>query len=177
VIYVQLHYLLFMYLKMYIKNVHMFKNGLKGKQQFIYIRKTLIFFIRFRLLLDELQMWNERAEFDIYRSHVNGTTPHRRQIFDRSKNLDHHFSCIFCQTPLEPHQGISSQTPTNVSLTANTNSTPIPTTPVRGQHRGSQQLATNRSSASSSSAYPPPPNSDMVLILKFLFFQNKSLII
>ncbi|CAF4484535.1 unnamed protein product, partial [Rotaria magnacalcarata] len=23
----------------------------------------------FRFLLDELQMWNERAEFDIYRSH------------------------------------------------------------------------------------------------------------
>ncbi len=107
-------------------------------------------------------MWNERAEFDIYRSHINGTTPYRRQIFDRSISPNHHFSCIFCQTPLEAHQGVSNQTPTNLSLTGNTNSTPIPTTPIRGHNRGSQQTMANRSSASSSSTYPPPPNSDMV---------------
>jgi hypothetical protein len=108
-------------------------------------------------------MWNERAEFDIYRSHVTGTTPHRRHIFDRSTNLNSHFSCIFCQTPLEVHQGISNQPSTNnISLTTNSNSSSIPTTPIRGHTRGSQQLITNRSSASSSSTYPPPPNSDMV---------------
>jgi hypothetical protein len=102
-------------------------------------------------------MWNERAEFDIYRSHINGTTPHRRQIYERSISQNHHFSCIFCQTPLEAHQGISNQTPTSISLTGNTNSTPM-----KGHNRGSQQTMTNRSSASSSSTYPPPPNSDMV---------------
>jgi hypothetical protein len=107
-------------------------------------------------------MWNERAEFDIYRSHINGTTPHRRHLFDRSMNLNPHFSCIFCQTPLEVQQGTSSQTPTSVGLTGNPNTTPIPTTPIRGHSRGSQQIMTNRSSASSSSAYAPPPNSDMV---------------
>ncbi len=107
-------------------------------------------------------MWNERAEFDIYRSHINGTTPHRRHIFDRSISSNHHFSCIFCQTPLEAHQGTSGQTPTNVSFSGNPNITPVPTTPIRGHSRGSQQTMTNRSSASSSSAYPPPPNSDLV---------------
>ena len=116
---------------------------------------------RFRLLLDELQLWNERAEFDIYRSHVTGTTPHRRQFYDRSISSTQHFSCIFCQTPLEGHQGGSNQTPTNSFLTGNTNTTPMPTTPIRGHTRGSQQMMTNRSSASSSSTYPPP-NSDMV---------------
>jgi hypothetical protein len=109
-------------------------------------------------------MWNERAEFDIYRSHVSGTTPHRRQIFDRSTNINQHFSCIFCQTPLEAHQGMSNQTPTSVNLTGNVNSTPIPTTPIRGLNRGSQPTMTNRSSTSSSSAYPPPPNSDMLMV-------------
>jgi len=109
-------------------------------------------------------MWNERAEFDIYCSHVSGTTPHRRQIFDRSTNISQHFSCIFCQTPLEAHQGMSNQTPTSVNLTGNANSTPIPTTPIRGPNRGSQPTMTNRSSTSSSSAYPPPPNSDMLMV-------------
>ena len=116
---------------------------------------------RFRLLLDELQLWNERAEFDIYRSHVIGTTPHRRHFLDRSISSVHHFSCIFCQTPLEGHQATSNQTPTSTLLTANPNTTPVPTTPIRGHARGSQQTMTNRSSASSSSTYPPP-NSDMV---------------
>ena len=106
-------------------------------------------------------MWNERAEFDIYRSHVTGATPHRRHLFERSSNLNHHFSCIFCQTPLEGHQGMSNQ-----SSTPNSNTTSIPTTPMKGHHRGPQQTVTNRSSNSSSSAYPPPPNSDMVLIKK-----------
>lgn len=109
-------------------------------------------------------MWNERAEFDIYRSHVTGTAPHRRHIFDRSININQHFSCIFCQTPLEAHQGMSNQTPTN------SNSTPIPTTPIRGHTRGSQQTMTNRSSASSSSGYPPPPNSDMVERIHLSFY-------
>jgi hypothetical protein len=50
---------------------------------------------RFCLLLDELQMWNKRAEFDIYRNHVTGTTtPHRRHLYDRSINVNHRFSCI-----------------------------------------------------------------------------------
>jgi hypothetical protein len=54
---------------------------------------------RFCLLLDELQVWNKRAEFDIYRNHVTGTTtPHRRHLYDRSINVNHRFSCIFCQT-------------------------------------------------------------------------------
>jgi hypothetical protein len=112
-------------------------------------------------------MWNERAEFDIYRSHVTGTTPHRRHFIDRSVSLNHHFSCIFCQTPLEAHQGMSSQTPTSIGLTTNTNTTPVPTTPVRPHTRISQQSMTNRSSTSSSSNYPPPPNSDMVNLIYF----------
>jgi hypothetical protein len=99
-------------------------------------------------------MWNERAEFDIYRSHVTGTTPHRRHVYDRSISVNHQFSCIFCQTPLESHQGILSQTPTSVGLTSN------PTTPIKPSTRGSQSGITNRSSGSST--YPPPPNSDMV---------------
>ncbi len=107
-------------------------------------------------------MWNERAEFDIYRSHVTGTTPYRRHYFDRSTNGNQHFSCIFCQTPLEAHQVMSSQTPTMMGLAGNTNTTPIPTTPMKVQSRGSQQTITSRSSASSSSAYPTP-NSDMVI--------------
>jgi hypothetical protein len=92
-------------------------------------------------------MWTERAEFDIYRNHVTGSTPHRRHLYDRSTN---HFSCIFCQTPLELHQGNSSQTPTSTSIT---------TTPIKAHTR--QSIAT-RSSSSSSATYPPPPNSDMV---------------
>jgi hypothetical protein len=52
-------------------------------------------------------MWNERTEFDIYRSHVTGTTPHRRHFFDRAINISHYFSCIFRQTPLEVHQELS----------------------------------------------------------------------
>ncbi|CAF3659384.1 unnamed protein product [Rotaria sp. Silwood1] len=115
----------------------------------------------FRLLLDELQMWNERAEFDIYRSHVTGTTPYRRHYFDRAINTNQHFSCIFCQTPLEVNQGTSSQTPTIGGLSTNTTSTP--TTPLKVQSRASQQTMTTRSSASSSSTYPPP-NSDMLMV-------------
>jgi hypothetical protein len=107
-------------------------------------------------------MWTERAEFDIYRSHVAGTTPHRRHLFDRPMNINHHFSCIFCQTPLEAHQGMSNQTPPTMGLTTNANSTPIPTTPMKPQTRGSQSTAATRSSGSSSSTYPPPPNSDLV---------------
>ncbi|CAF4536070.1 unnamed protein product, partial [Rotaria sp. Silwood2] len=117
----------------------------------------------FRLLLDELQMWNERAEFDIYRSHVTGTTPYRRHYFDRSINTNPHFSCIFCQTPLEVNQGTPSQTPTIIGLSTNTNTTPTPTTPLKVQSRVSQQTMTTRSSTSSSSAYPPP-NSDMLMV-------------
>jgi hypothetical protein len=121
-------------------------------------------------------MWNERAEFDIYRSHINGTTPHRRTIYDRSTSINHHFSCIFCQTPLEAHQGMTNQTPTNISLTANTNPTPIQTTPIKAHTRGTQQTTTNRSSTSStSSSYPPPPNSDMVYkFLVFILYLKKS---
>ncbi|CAF1350017.1 unnamed protein product [Adineta steineri] len=110
----------------------------------------------FRLLLDELQLWSERAEFDIYRSHVTGTTPHRRH-HDRSMNMNHHFSCIFCQTPLEAHHGMSNQT-----STTNSSSTPIPTTPSKPQGRGSQPNNQNRSSGSSS--YAPPPNSELLMV-------------
>ncbi|CAF2082848.1 unnamed protein product [Rotaria magnacalcarata] len=108
-------------------------------------------------------MWNERAELDIYRSHVTGTTPYRRHYFDRLANANQHFSCIFCQTPLEVHQAMSNQTPTMMDLAGNTNTTPIPTTPMKVQNRGSQQTITSRSSASSSSAYPTP-NSDMLMV-------------
>ncbi|CAF0788328.1 unnamed protein product, partial [Rotaria sordida] len=115
----------------------------------------------FRLLLDELQMWNERAEFDIYRSHVTGATPYRRHYYDRSINTNQHFSCIFCQTPLEVNQGSSNQTPTMMGLSTNT--TPIPTTPLKVQNRIAQQTMATRSSASSSSTYPPS-NSDMLMV-------------
>ncbi|CAF0964213.1 unnamed protein product [Adineta ricciae] len=118
----------------------------------------------FRVLLDELQMWNERAEFDIYRSHISGTAPHRRHLFDRSINVNHHFSCIFCQTPLETHPGMSNQTPTPGGLSSNVNSTPITTTPVRPQTRGSQQTMSNRISNSSSSSYPQSQNSDLLMV-------------
>lgn len=110
-------------------------------------------------------MWNERAEFDIYRSHISGTAPHRRPLFDRPVNFNHHFSCIFCQTPLETHPGMSNQTPTPAGLSSNANSTPIPTTPIRPQTRGSQQTMSNRVSGSSSSSYPQSQNSDLVRIL------------
>ncbi|UJR38550.1 hypothetical protein I4U23_031216 [Adineta vaga] len=130
----------------------------------------------FRLLLDELQMWSERAEFDIYRSHIAGTALHRRHIFDRQTNFTHHFSCIFCQTPLDNHPGISNQTPMSAGLSSNPNSASIPTTPIRPQTRGSQQSITNRTSGSSSSSYPPTQNSDLVRNqISIFFFLSKNL--
>ena len=107
-------------------------------------------------------MWNERAEFDIYRSHINGTTPHRRHILIVRSVQIIIFHVFFVKHHLKHIKGTSGQTPTNVSFSGNPNITPVPTTPIRGHSRGSQQTMTNRSSASSSSAYPPPPNSDLV---------------
>jgi hypothetical protein len=52
---------------------------------------------------------------------MRGITPYRLHLFNCSVSVNHHFSCIFCQTPLEAHQGMVNQTPTNVGLTGNNN--------------------------------------------------------
>lgn len=114
----------------------------------------------YRLLLDELQLWNERAEFDIYRSHINGLSPHRRQMFDRQLNGNSNLFCMFCQTPLEINSNSFNQTPTNFNQSS---SSSIQTTPIRQNFRQSQQI-TSRSSASSTSNYPQAPFSDVLMV-------------
>jgi len=139
-------------------------HGFVYSRSFVFFEME-IFYFRYRFLLDELQLWNERAEFDIYRSHVNGVNSHRRQIFDRTVNGTPNVSCMFCQTPLELNSNSFAQTPTNLN-----SSSSIQTTPMRPNLRQSQQI-TSRSSASSSSNYhSQTPFSDMVSIFFFFFF-------
>ncbi|CAF3405463.1 unnamed protein product, partial [Rotaria sp. Silwood2] len=95
--------------------------------------------------------------------HVTGTTPYRQHYYDGSTNTNQHFSCIFCPTPLEFHQGMSNQTPAIMGLAGNTNTAQAPTTPLEAQNRLSQQSTTNRTPTTSSSAYPAP-NSDMLMV-------------
>ena len=106
-------------------------------------------------------MWNERAEFDIYRNQITESTPHGRHFFDRSVSVNHHFSCIFCQTPLDLHQTMSTASPSILALSSNLNhsSTSNPLTPMKTPHRSSQPTSAGRSSASSSTF-----NSDTVSI-------------
>ena len=112
----------------------------------------------YRLLLDELQMWNERAEFDIYRNH--SLLNLRRHFYENKSNSisSQQNFCIFCQTSLDPSQAnasSSSSSSTNMSL-AN---------PVRSYHRPSQQV-TNR--ASTNSNYSSTHQSNDIVRLLFL---------
>jgi hypothetical protein len=114
-------------------------------------------------------MYNERAEFDIFRSHVIGITPHRCHLYDRSQSVNYqqHFLCIFCQAPIESDQGVPSQTPT-----VNTMVTPIPPgTSFRPQQPAPSSAIMNKSS--SSSVYPPLPD---VVCKRFVKLFSKSFV-
>ena len=119
----------------------------------------------YRLLLDQLQMWNERAEFDIYRNHSLSNL--RRHFYENKSNLNSSQQnfCIFCQTSLDPTQLSSSSSSTT------TTSTNISTTnPIRSYHRSSQQILNRTSTSTTNSNYSSTHQSNDIVSFPFSHF-------
>jgi len=113
----------------------------------------------YRLLLDQLQMWNERAEFDIYRNHSLSNL--RRHFYENKSNLNSSQQnfCIFCQTSLDPTQLSSSSSSTTTSTNIST------TNPIRSYHRSSQQILNRTSTSTTNSNYSSTHQSNDILTI------------